>query len=310
METKPPVVHWDDLKKKTRTVGDISSTWTLLGEAAGTVNVGLRRIEVVEGMRTTALHVHGAEEEIFFVLGGSGLLHQGETTCEVKPGDCIVHLAEKEPHTLRGGKDGLDVLVFGMRVPVEICYLPRAEMAWAGPTVVSAPGILNLWEKDAARGPLEFPPPGPRPANVVGLDAAPSRRVDRKDRHAIWRSIGRAAGAVRTGLNHVTLEAGSTGAPAHCHSTEEEIFVVLEGDGICTIGSDDFPLRRGHVVSRPAGTGIAHSFLAGANGLVYLAYGTRETSDITYYPRSKKFAIRGIGLIGRIESLDYWDGED
>ena len=49
---------------------------------------------------------------------------------------------------------------------------------------------------------------------------------------------------------------------------------------------------------------------AGANGLVYLAYGTRETSDITYYPRSKKFAIRGIGLIGRIEPLDYWEGEE
>ena len=85
MEKKTHMVHWDEIEKKTRGVGDIRSTWTFIGEAAGTVGVGLRRIEVTEGMRTTALHVHGAEEEIFFVLGGSGLLFQGKAACEVIP---------------------------------------------------------------------------------------------------------------------------------------------------------------------------------------------------------------------------------
>jgi uncharacterized cupin superfamily protein len=46
--------------------------------------------------------VHGAEEEIFFVLGGSGLLLQGGATCEVAQGDTIVHLPGKEPHALVG----------------------------------------------------------------------------------------------------------------------------------------------------------------------------------------------------------------
>jgi hypothetical protein len=40
-----------------------------------------------------------------------------------------------------------------------------------------------------------------------------------------------------------------------------------------------------------------------------LLYGTREPNDITYYPRSNKIYWRGLGVIGRVEHLDYYDGE-
>jgi hypothetical protein len=36
----------------------------------------------------------------------------------------------------------------------------------------------------------------------------------------------------------------------------------------------------------------------------------RDPADVCYYPRSGKIAFRGVGLVGRIERLDYWDGED
>lgn len=310
MGTRPtPIVHWDELEKKTRTAGEISSTWTRLGEAAGTVGVGVNRIEMKEGMRSTAHHVHGAEEEIFFVLGGSGILYYGDRACEVREGDCSVHLPETEPHCLRGGPQGLDVLVFGTRVAVETCYLPRAEMAWAGPTVVAAPGILNLWEKDAEKPPLNAPL-GPRPPIVSSLDSVTADLYERKGRSDTTRELGAAAGSVKAGLNHVVLGPNSLGSPLHCHSSEEEVFVVLGGEGICTIGSDETPVRRGHVVARPPGTRIAHTLRAGPAGLTFLAYGTREPNDICYYPKSKKIFLRGVGLIGRIEPLDYWDGED
>jgi uncharacterized cupin superfamily protein len=44
--------------------------------------------------------------------------------------------------------------------------------------------------------------------------------------------------------------------------------------------------------------------------LTLLTYGTREPNDIVYYPRSGKVALWGVGVVGRIEPLDYWDGED
>ena len=48
---------------------------------------------------------------------------------------------------------------------------------------------------------------------------------------------------------------------------------------------------------------------AGDGPLTYLAYGTREPNDIAYYPRSQKIYFRGVGLMTRVEKLDYWDGE-
>ena len=36
----------------------------------------------------------------------------------------------------------------------------------------------------------------------------------------------------------------------------------------------------------------------------------RDPADVCFYPRSNKVAFRGMGLIARLERLDYWDGED
>ena len=63
------------------------------------------------------------------------------------------------------------------------------------------------------------------------------------------------------------------------------------------------------MIARPAGTRVPHSFLAGAPGFTYLAYGQRDTSDVCWYPRSNKIFFRGLGVIARLEQLDYFDGE-
>ncbi len=65
-------------------------------------------------------------------------------------------------------------------------------------------------------------------------------------------------------------------------------------------------MRPGHVIARPPGTGVGHAFRAGDGGLTMLIYGTRKPNDMAYYPRSNKIAFRGLGVIGRIEALDYW----
>jgi uncharacterized cupin superfamily protein len=131
-----------------------------------------------------------------------------------------------------------------------------------------------------------------------------------------------AAGAVETGLNWIALPPGEEGAPPHCHSAEEELFVVLDGEGTLELwappdpGSqlqteprETHPVRRGHVVSRPAGTRIPHSFRAGDGGLTYLAWGQKDPNDMCWYPRSNKVSLRGLGVIARLELLGYHDGE-
>ena len=102
------------------------------------------------------------------------------------------------------------------------------------------------------------------------------------------------------------------------HSAEEEIFVVLEGSGVLQLypslrsggGLEEFPIRAGCAIARPAGTQRAHGIKAGDDGLTLLAYGTRDPNDIIHYPRSGKISFRGVGVIGRLEQAGYWDGED
>ena len=57
------------------------------------------------------------------------------------------------------------------------------------------------------------------------------------------RNLGRAAGSVTTGLQHVVVAPGKESAPAHCHSLEEEIFVILDGDGVLVLGEEETPVR-------------------------------------------------------------------
>ena len=147
----------------------------------------------------------------------------------------------------------------------------------------------------------------------MGYSAAgppPTVTVERPRVVRTRRNLGRAAGSVKTGIQHVEVAPGKESAPLHCHSLEEEIFVVLGGDGVLVLDDEETPVERGHVIARPAGTGVSHMFRAGPGGLTYLAYGMRHPGDVCYYPRSNKVAFRGIRMIARLERLDYWDGED
>ena len=145
------LIHWDDAPRVRREIGEIATWMTDLGTAAGSVAVGLRRWDVDPGRRNTPPHVHGAEEEVFYVLAGSGLLWQDGEVCEVSAGDCIVHLADEEAHTLKAGPDGLDVLAFGMREYVETCYHPHSRREWAGATIVAADARTVVVHTDSGR---------------------------------------------------------------------------------------------------------------------------------------------------------------
>jgi uncharacterized cupin superfamily protein len=307
------IAHWEDVEKVRRDVGNIHASWSFLGEAAGCRVVGVRRIELAPGEIPTPAHAHSDEEEIFFVLAGSGLSWQDGVTYEVGAGDCIVHRARTQAHTLRAGDDGLDVLAFGPRPRPGITVLPNQQAAWLLPTWVEVGAGTHPYEREPE---LDWPAPSPRPASIVNAEDVEGAYG------GIAKSLAKEGGALQTGLNLFALPPNDEGASPHCHSADEEIFVVLDGEGtlelwgppnpetpLQTAPTETHPVRRGHVVSRPAGTRISHCFRSGDRGLTFLAYGTREPNDICYYPRSNKVFFRGIGLIGRLEPLAYGDGE-
>lgn len=315
------ISHWDDARTWRGEKGHIAGTWSsLTGRDSRTV--GVKRIQVDPGMWSTPLHLEGAEEEIFYVLGGSGTSVQWEGEGEplgyaVREGDCLVHRALWNAHTLQAGPDGLDVLAFGQRTFANgITWLPRAGVAWLGETWAAVGAEEDQpWTREAAAGPPEVAELSERPSDIV--NAADVEAVERETATIgrRVRDLGRAAGSSRTGLRLSEILPGKLGSPPHCHSAEEEIFVVLEGDGHLLLwepeGVVEHPLRAGSVVVRLAGTGVAHAFRGGDSGMTLLLYGTRDPSDICFYPRSGKVMFRGLGLTMRLgEPVDYWDGED
>ncbi|MDQ1514132.1 MAG: hypothetical protein QOC59_1974 [Microbacteriaceae bacterium] len=305
----PTVTHWDGVEWTVRTVGEIGGRSQNLGTAAGSVRTGLRRVQVAPGMRSTPPHEHGSEEEIFFVMSGSGVLWLDGATCTIAAGDCIGHPAREGAHTLRAGPEGLDVLAFGTREYVETCYHPHSNRIWLGGSTLPLPAYQDLWTWDAEAGPLEFAPPGERPSCVANVEHVVPYVGGEGDCMVSDRSLGDAIGSVRTGISHVRVEDGILAYPPHCHSAEEELFVVLKGEGMCELGDDRLPLLPGSVVARPAGTGVPHALRGGVGGMEYLAYGTRDPNDIAFFPRSNKIYLRGVKVIARVEKLEYWDGE-
>jgi uncharacterized cupin superfamily protein len=286
------VAHWDDVEPYRREAGHLGGDWYDLGRAAGSVSVGLKRIVVDAGKWSTPAHAEGAEEEIFFVLGGSGLSWQDGEAFEIDESDVLVHLPEEHAHTLRAGADGLDVLAYGQRKAQGNTVLPRAGVAWMQPTWVDIGG-QHPWEREAAAGEPEVGEISPRPRRIARLDQGIRWELETG---AVDLNLGDVVGSVETGLSHMAIPAGAEGYPPHCHGAEEELFVVLEGSGTVLLGDERAEVRRGSIVSRPAGTRVPHSFRASDEGLAYLAYGTREPNDVVYYPRTDEIRFRGVGI--------------
>ena len=183
-------------------------------------------------------------------------------------------------------------------------------MMWAASHWLPA-DAPHPFQAEADLGPLDVPAPEPeRPPTIVAIDDVPPSETDRGATQLKTRDAGRALGSLATGLRHLRVAPDARSAPHHCHGAEEELFVVLGGDGEVRLGDERHPVARGTVVARPPGTGEAHSFWAGERGLELLSWGTREPNDIVFYPDSGKVYLCGVGVIGRLEPADYWDGEE
>lgn len=309
------LTQFDDARTFDYELGHLRGRWTMLGESAGSRTVGVRRIQLPAGSWSTPAHEHGRSEEIFYVLAGRGISWQAGRTAEIRAGDGILYAPRRGAHTIRAEED-LDLLAFGTREYDESLRLPRLELSLVGTRgVYSVPGVLDgvplQFAREAEEGPPEVPKePGERPNTIINLEDLEPDTVTRTRVQRTRRNFGRRLGSERSGLQHVAVAAGQEATALHCHSIEEELFIVLEGDGVLMLDEVPTPVVAGTVIGRPAGTGVSHVLRAGDGGLVYLAYGTRDPGDICYYPRSNKIAFRGVNLIARLEKLDYWDGED
>jgi uncharacterized cupin superfamily protein len=120
--------------------------------------------------------------------------------------------------------------------------------------------------------------------------------------------------ATRLGAGIDILAPGMRGCPYHFHHAQEEMFVILAGEGTLRVAGELLPVRAGDVICIPPGPDYPHQLInTSAAPLKYLSISTQERPEVCEYPDSGKFGVfhgerfRAIGRAG--QDLDYWDGE-
>ncbi len=127
-------------------------------------------------------------------------------------------------------------------------------------------------------------------------------------------------GASRLGYNLTIVKPGKKSCPFHNHYINEEMFLILDGQGTLRFGEEEFAVAKHDIIAcPPGGKEVAHQLInTGATDLKYLALSTRDPYDICEYPDSNKvlsmagtYAERKLRHMSSLDnSLDYFDGEE
>ncbi len=128
-----------------------------------------------------------------------------------------------------------------------------------------------------------------------------------------------AIGARNLGYNLTVLPPGKAQCPFHSHHGEEEMFLILEGEGELRFGGERYPIRRHDVIAcPPGGADVAHQILnTGTETMRYLAVSSRVAVDACEYPDSGKvMVVAGNGSSTKLwkmfhaeNTVDYYDRE-
>jgi len=144
---------------------------------------------------------------------------------------------------------------------------------------------------------------------------------------AMMGAIAAPLGATKLGCRLTVVPPGNKAWPHHVHHANDEMFVILAGEGTLRYGKERYALRPGDVVVCPSGGAEnAHQIIntSGAE-LRYLAISTMIEPEVAEYPDSGKFGVlsvttpdaeksnrskRRLIYVGRLASnVDYYDGE-
>lgn len=127
-------------------------------------------------------------------------------------------------------------------------------------------------------------------------------------------------GARQLGYNLTVLPPGKVQCPFHVHRAEEEMFLILDGEGELRFGDARYPLRKHDVIACPTGgPELAHQIInTGSVDLRYLALSTLAAVEVCEYPDSGKVSVlagrrgeRALRKVFRAEaSVDYYDREE
>jgi uncharacterized cupin superfamily protein len=157
------------------------------------------------------------------------------------------------------------------------------------------------------------------PKSIMNLDDVEFDDIEENGKYTSKRgSISAHIGARKLGYNLTVVPPGKIQCPFHCHHGEEEMFLILEGEGELRFGGQRYPIRRHDVIACPqGGPEVAHQIInTGTTTMRYLALSTMSEVDTCEYPDSGKILIvtsqgaAGVrGMFRAENTVDYYDRE-
>lgn len=158
------------------------------------------------------------------------------------------------------------------------------------------------------------------PKPLVNLDQVEFDDIEDNGYYTSRRArFSAAIGARQLGYNLTELPPGKAQCPFHSHRAEEEMFLILEGEGELRFGDQRYRIRKHDVIACPTGgPEVAHQIInTGSTTMRYLSLSNQAEVDVCEYPDSQKVGVfadkpasaRFRGLYRSTATLDYYDGE-
>ena len=131
------VVNVDDLELKLEHFekgGQFGCDSARIGPLIGAKDLGYSYDVVPPGKRSCPFHSHRAEEEMFFIVRGTGTLRYGNETRKIRAGDvicCPVGGPESAHQIVNDSDADLAYLSISTMMPAEVCEYPDSKKVGA-----------------------------------------------------------------------------------------------------------------------------------------------------------------------------------
>ena len=118
------------------------------------------------------------------------------------------------------------------------------------------------------------------------------------------RDPARKVGSSHCGLRVYRLAPGLQSTRLHRHLLQEEMFLILKGEGTLRHGDRKIPVKAGDFILYSAGDPAAHTFVnTGSVAMEYIATGNRVSYEVCEYPESGTVYVEAIDKSLRNEDV-------
>jgi uncharacterized cupin superfamily protein len=125
------VVNLDELKLEHFEKGEkFESDFARIGPLLGAKELGYSYDVVLPGKRSCPFHSHRAEEEMFFIVKGTGTLRYGSETRKIRAGDvicCPTGGPDTAHQIVNDSNAPLAYLSISTMMPAEVCEYPDSN---------------------------------------------------------------------------------------------------------------------------------------------------------------------------------------